>query len=287
MPDKITKYLEANDNADDYTEKLLEDLDQTRLEDIDDLLNNSENRDAELWEYLGEEDTEATVVDFEATEPDDRDLSWVVGLAGLATSASLQFFLDNREETLIKPLAYREQVLSPFQMSRKELILAGKRTAEIQAVERFQALQTKFLNEVSFLRDMSNVELYDALRDYGALRPYEQTVSRATGYVSRMTTYRPGSPEFKGAVNQLIDADSKRAITGMNRRSVERIYTYREADGDLNRMMIWIGEPGPHNCPYCPQFFGEEDTYGNWIERGLPGDVCAGLDYCRCHLAAA
>jgi hypothetical protein len=287
LPDKITKYLEANDNADDYAESLLDDLEQKRLEDIDDLYNNTDDRDLELWAYFGLEDPDQIVVEYEAVESDDRDLDWVIGLAGLATAASIQFFLDNREETLIKPLAYREQALDPFQMSYSELVLAGKRKTEIEAVMRFQALQAKYLEEVSFLRGMGNRELYDALREYGALRPFEQSVSRATGYVSRMTTYRPGSPEFKAAVNQLIDADSKRAVTGMNRRSVERIYTYREADGDLNTLMVWIGEPGPHNCQFCPSFFGETDTYGNWIERGLPGDVCEGLDYCKCHLAAA
>lgn len=287
MPDKITKYLQANDNADDYADSLLLGLRQRSLEDIDSLITSVDERDEELWDDM-DVDSELELADYENIEVEERGFEWILGLSGIAAAASTQFFLDNRDDTLIKPLAYREQVVGAFALTMEELIIAGKRGTEIIADTKFVALQQKYLNEFAYLAEMSNAELYVTLSEIGALQPAEQVIARSTGYVSRMTTYKKGSPQFKAEVSKLIDAESKRAITGANRRAVERIYSFREADGDLNTLMVWVGENDKRTCSYCAALFGEVDTYGNWIERGLPGaDVCAGGDLDRCHLASA
>jgi hypothetical protein len=168
-------------------------------------------------------------------------------------------------------------------------VAAGKRSVEIEVTGEFLELQASYLDELSFLREMDNVKLYDTLREYSALRSPDQVIADATQYVSRMTSYPPGSDQFNGAVADLVDQNSKRAIKGQNRRSVEQLYSYRESGGDYDRLMVWIGELGGKNCAYCPPLFGEVRTYGEWIESGtMPGSsVCAGGDYCRCHLAAA
>jgi len=286
MPDKATQYLEANDNADLYAESLIDRLEQKALEDIDDLFNSVERRDDELWTDLGV-NPELIVGDYEQEDIENRNLDWTLGLAGISAASQTQFFLENREETLIKPLAYREQVVGTIAIASTQLIQAGKRTIEIVTPEKFQALQARFVKEFSFLSELSDVDLYNALRDYRALRPPDQLIADATGYVSRITNYRPGSTQFKAEIARLIEVDS-RNIKYMNRRTVERVHTYREADGDYNTKMVWIGEPSPTNCAYCPPLFGVVKTYGDWLEDGMPGsDVCAGGDRCKCHLAAA
>ncbi len=287
MPDPIAQYLKANDNADDYSVYLLDALEPKIQDDVDHLLTTTDDRDPEVWEAL-DVDPSLDVGEYEQVEPDDRNLDWVMGLSGLAAAASVQFAMDNRENVIIKPLAYREQVLDGLDLTRAQLIQAGKRSTEFVTELQFQKLSAKYLNDVSFLKDLSDTELYSGLRQYGALKPADHMIADATGYVRRMTSYKPGSTQFKAAVADLVDPHAKDIVRNVNRRSVESIYSYREADGDLNTLMVWIGERGGKNCDYCMALFGEVDTYGNWIERGLPGaDVCKGGDRCRCHLAAA
>lgn len=286
MPDKIAQFLQALDNADDYETAFFDDLEQDRLEEVDDLHTKDTNRDEALWGRLGVS-AALVVTDYEEIEPDDRDLDWVMGLSGLSSAAAIQYYLDKREETLIKPLAYREQVLDAIELTSEEMILAGKRSTEFEAVQTFQKLQSKYVNELRFLREMDNTELYDYLREYGALRPTEQVIADSAQYVTRMTQYRPGSNEWKSAVNDLIDPNSKRAVQGMNRRSVQRLYTFRESGGDFNKLMVWIGEGDPNTCDPCFDRFGEVKTYGEWLEAGMPGaSVCRGGDRDRCQLMA-
>jgi hypothetical protein len=287
MTDPVTQFLKASDNADDYGVHLMEGLEPKLLDDVDHLLTTPDARSDELWAEMGV-DSGLEIDDYEEVETADRDTVWLLGLAGITAAASVQFALDNREEVIIKPLAYREQVLDGLELTRGQLVQAGKRSTEFVSELKFQKLGARYLDEVSFLRDMTDTDLYDLLRQHQALRPADHMIADATKYVSRMTSYPPGSVQFKGAVADLVDPHAKDAVRNINRRSVESIYSFREADGDLNTPMVWIGERGARNCEYCKARFGEIDTYGNWIERGLPGaDVCAGQDRCRCHLAAA
>lgn len=287
MPDPVTDYLKFSDNADDYGVHLMEQLEPKLQDDVDHLLTTPDDRDAELWAEM-DVDAEQDVGDFEKIESDDRDIDWVIGLAGLTAAAAVQFAMDNREDVIIKPLAYREQVLDGLNLTRGQLVQAGKRSTEFVSELKFQKLSAKYLDEVSFLRDLTDKELYNRLQQYRALRPADHMIADATKYVSRMTGYKPSSTQFKAAVADLVDPHAKDAVRNINRRSVESIYSYREADGDLKTPMVWIGERGGKNCEYCRGRFGEVDTYGNWIERGLPGgEVCAGGERCRCHLSAA
>jgi len=287
MPDQVTEYLKANDNADDYAESLVTGLEQQRLEDTDNLLTDLGLRDEELWDDFGVP-ADVTIDDYEEEPVDERGIDWTVGVAGLATAANMQFFLDNRENTIIKPVAYREQVLEGFELTSAQWVQAGKRSTEFDAVTIFKPIRNKYLEDLAFLEQMSNKELYSTLQEYGALRPFDQQIADSMQYVSRMTTYPPGSDQWTGAVNDLIEKNSKRAIEMQNRRSVERIYSFRSADGDMRTLMVWIGELGGHTCQYCPSYYGEVRSYGEWIESGiLPGaSVCAGGDRCKCHLEA-
>lgn len=278
LPDSIKKYIEASDNASDYADSLIEGLEPQALEDIDYLMNNVENRDVELWEddEIGV-DVELTVSDYEADE--DRDIEWQLGLAGLAAVSSLQFFLDNRYDTIIKPVAYREQVMSPFSLSREQLTLAGARKAEIEAVQAYEKLSSKVLKELEPFTTFSNKELYGALRELDALPPFDDMVSKNMGYVSRMTDLPPGSPRFNEEVNALINSNSTRGMKSMNRRSIQQIYTARELAGDFTKLMAWITESGKNVCDYCAHRGGEVRTYTQWVEVGLPGaSVCKGGD---------
>lgn len=286
MPDRASQFIVASDNATEYSDWRIDALEQKRLEDIDELMNHDDERDDDLWLALGVS-SELTVQDYEQEPEQDRNLDWVLGLAGLAAAAQTQFFLDNRDETIARPLAYRMQMVDGFELGSSVLTSAGRRGVEYVSDTAFQTLQSAWMNETAFLRQMDNVELYNALVEAGALRPFDQHVADSMQYVSRMTSYKPGSPQFKAAVNDLIAKDSKRAVQTMNRRSVERLYVQHQIDGDVSTPMAWIVEGGSNTCSECSARAGEIRTYAEWEADGLPGEeVCLGGGRCRCHLHA-
>ena len=285
MANEIDRFITATDNANDYADHLLAQLEQARLEEVDELMNNENNRDEDLWLDIGVS-PELTVNDYEQTDDDERDIQWILGLAGISVASQTQFFLDERDKTLIEPLAYRGQKMDPFQLTAAQLRIAGKRGVLFTPETEFVRLQSKYLNEVSFLKTMDNVELYNALQEAGALRSFDQHVADSMQYVSRMTNYPENSTQWKAAVNDLIDKDSKRAIESMNRRSVERLYVQQQTGGDPQAMMAWIVEGGKNTCSECARRAGVIMSLAQWEESGLPGEeVCLGGGYCRCHLA--
>ncbi len=286
MPE-VANYIKANDNAGDYSDALIVNLESLAHQDIDRMFTDASVRDADLWAEF-DTDSDTVMVDYESVPDDQRDIGWALGLAGLSASATTQFFLDNREETIIKPVAYREQALGAFTLTTSQLVQAGKRGAEFVSEARFFQLRAQYLDDLSFLKTMDNVELYNTLIDYGAMQPADKMITAHMDYVSRMTNHRPGSPQFKAAVNDLIDRNSTRALKGMNRQAVQSIYSYREAGGDMATLMVWIGEGGKRTCEFCLANFGVVKPYGQWVEDGMPGmDVCAGGSLCRCVLSAA
>jgi hypothetical protein len=287
MTDTIDAYVKATDEASDFVTHQLATIYPQALEDIDDLFRSVDSRDPELWEEL-EVDAETTVDDYEIAE--DRDLAWILGMSGMSAASVTQFTLDNAEHLLWEPLAYKEQLLEPFDLTEKQLIAAGKRGAvkyADDAVTEFKVIQQRFLDDLNVLRQLDTVDLYRTLVQIDAVVPMDKLMADAAGYVSRMTSYRPGSTQWKEAVADLVDYNSKRALTSMTRRSVERIYSYREADGVGSTRMVWVGEGGKNTCLFCVDMFGVVKTYDQWIVDGMPGaDVCAGGDLCKCGLAA-
>lgn len=280
------EYIKASDNANDYADSRIDKLEQDALEEMDYLMSSPEGRDAELWAELGI-DEELTLADYDEIDDDERGLDWVEGMAGLAAGAQTQYFLDKRDETIIKPLAYREQLLGAIVIARTELMKASRRGFNIEGTARFAELQSRYVSELSFMRFIDDRELYNFLLENGAMQPIEKTIAGNVGYVSRMTNYRPGSPQFKEAVSDLVSSNSKRGLKAQNRRAVEKIYTLREVDGDMSALMAWMVEGGKNTCSYCLARAGEVKPYSEWVIEGLPGaDVCKGADLCNCHLAA-
>lgn len=285
--DEIDAYVKATDEATDFMTHKLAQMYQPALEDIDDLFRDVGHRDQELWDELGA-DAETTVDEYEQDE--DRNIDWVIGMSTMSAASTMQFYLDNSEDLLIQPLAYKEQLLEGFSLDQKQLISAGRRgTVEYadELVTEFKTIQSRFLKELDFIRHLEPVDLYKTLKEFDALVPMDKLVADAAGYVSRMTSYRPGSAQWKEAVSQLVDHNSKRSLTGITRRSVERVYSYREANGNGNALMVWVGEGGKNTCGFCVDNFGVIKTYDQWALDGMPGaDICSGGDQCKCGLAA-
>jgi hypothetical protein len=285
MPTEVDKFVIANDNAGDYANHLIEELNQKALEEIDDLFTSVDGRDPELWETF-EVDPALVVNDYEQVEIDDRDLEWSLGFAGLSAAATSQFFLDEAETTIVKPLAYREQVLDGFELTQSQLIAAGKRQFESDAAEYFVKIQAKYLDEVSFLAEMEPTALYKQLLRYDAIMPADKQIADAMGYVARMTNYPPDSAQFKAEVARLIDRNSGDVLKQHNRRAVQRIYSFREAGGSMDALMVWLLESSKP-CDFCIANAGEVKTYGEWLDSGMPGpEVCAGANRCHCQLHA-
>ena len=287
MADKVGEFIAASDNASDYADKQVDDLYDDALGDIDELMRNPDSRDEDLWDEL-DVDPEATVKDYDETPRDDRDLDWVIGFSGLTAAASLQFFLTNREYYVIRPLAYREQVLDPFTLTERQLIQAGKRGVELATTAQYEALKKTYIDDLSFLKKVDDKVLYQILQDNGALRSIDKMIAEQARYVARMTDYAPNSTQFKEAVSQLVDVNSKDGMRRQSRRSLQRLYMQRETQGDENVRLVWIVEGGSSTCTYCQDNAGVIMTLADWEESGLPGaEVCAGADRCRCQLAKA
>ncbi len=285
MPATAEEILLANDNASDYADKLMEDLEQVAAEDIDDLMNRLDNRNPELWAVLGVA-PDLVVDDYDDVERDMRGLDWTEGLAGISAASTTQVFIEQRDETIIKPLAYREQTLGALVVTAPILVQAAKRAVEVEATKVYVKLQAKYLNDVKFIKAMDDVQLYDLLLETKSLRSFDKVVADQMGYVSRMTGLRPGDPRFNEEMSKLIEVNSGDYMKRQNRRTVERLYTKREIGGDTKSKMVWIVEGGPRTCSACHSNAGEIKTYEEWENYGLPGaSTCFGGDRCRCHLA--
>jgi hypothetical protein len=279
------EYIRAVDNAADYADDQVESVQQRALEEIDARFRG-ENRDVELWQAMGV-DSALTIQDYNEAERDDRDLDWSLGVAGIAAASTVDFWLVDRETLLIRPAAYQEQVVSALEISGDELIKAGKRGFEVLSESKYQKLRSDVLKQFNFLKKMESVELYRTLVETGAMRAPDKLVNDAMGYVSRMTSLRPGSPQYLEQVNNLISQSSKRGLKSMTRRSVQQLYTESEMGGDVNRPMVWIVEGSKNTCGYCLDRAGIVRPYSEWLIDGLPGaDVCMGGDLCNCFLAA-
>lgn len=276
----VEEYIQANDNAGDYADSLVDGLEHRALEDMDDLYTSTSRRDNELWEGLGVA-PDLVLSDYDEVERDERGLTWSEGLAGISAAALYQFFLDHRDDTIIKPVAYRQQVVGPLtaKMTRNQLVAAGKRGFEMEGVKAFQKLQAKHVKGLGFLKELSDRDLYNTLLESGAMRPVEKAVADSMGYVARMTNHKPGSPQFKAEVASLIDSKSKRGLKGMNRRAIEQVTVAQSIGGDLEKLMAWIVEGGKNTCGFCLDRAGEVKTYAEWVSEGMPGaDVCRGGD---------
>lgn len=287
MPVSVEEYIATSDNANDYGEAQLAKLEQPGREDIDNLMNDSLGRDVELWEEGFGVDSELIVADYDDILPDERNLDWSTGMAGISGAATAQFFLDNSDKTIVNPVAYRMQTVGVLSVSRDVLITAGKRGVEIVTQAKFAALQATYVERLAPLRGISNLELYFELVETNAMRSFDKILSDQIGYVARMTNLRPGSTEFKEEVAKLVDVNSRRAVKGMSRRAVERVYLDQDVGGDFSRQMAWIVEGGQGTCERCLDRAGAVKRYSQWIVDGLPGaSVCLGGDLCNCHLAA-
>lgn len=279
------EYIRATDEASDYADKQVEDIEQEAVEAID-ALYRGDNRDRKLWQAMGV-DYRLTIEDYDRAEPDDRDLDWSLGVAGIAGASLADFWIVARDETLIKPAAYKEQLVGSLEMSQAELVKAGKRGFDILGDVSYERLRAEYVEQFKYLTELDNLELYQLLVRNGGVRSPDKIINDAMGYVSRMTSYRPGSTQFMESVNNLISSSSKRGIKSMTRRSVQQIYTDSEVAGDMNRLMVWIVEYSKNTCGYCLDNAGQVMPYSQWVIDGLPGaDVCLGGDLCNCFLAA-
>jgi hypothetical protein len=284
MADTVSAFVAASDNANDYSQKQVDDIYPKALEDIDNLMRESVERDEELWENW-DIDPELVVDDYDAEPIEDRGLNWTLGLAAISAASSVQFFLDNRVPLIINPSAYRAQKMDPFNLTQSQLEQAGRREVVRVPIKTYEKLQAQYVNEFSAIRSVSNKDLYEILESAGGLRPMEKHIADSVGYVSRMTNYQPGSPQFKEAVADLVDTNSKNSIRRMNRRSVEAMSALAETQGNPQTEMVWLLDPTSSHCIYCPNNAGVVMTYEEWLNLGLPGvDTCKGGDNCNCHL---
>ena len=89
------EYIRATDEASDYADKQIDDIEQEAVEAID-ALYRGDNRDRGLWQAFGA-DYRLTIDDYDKADPDDRDLDWSLGVAGIAGASSVNYWLVARD----------------------------------------------------------------------------------------------------------------------------------------------------------------------------------------------
>lgn len=282
MTTETAAYISDNDKTNDYTSHLSKLAYNTALEDIDDLMHTPENRDIELWTEL-EVNLEDTVADFENVEEENRNLEWSTGLAAIAAASTLQFVLSRRDFS--KAADYKVSLMSKHNLTSTQLVSAGKR---LVTADDYDKVYTRINRTYPNLRGVSDTELYRELRSIGAIRPFDDHITDSVSYVTRMTDYPSGSPQFKAAVNDLIDSSSKRGVSSMNQRSVARLIMFSEAEGDVDTLMMWMLDASASHCDFCPPNAGVVQSLEAWLSQGLPGAAtCEGGDRCKCLLVRA
>jgi hypothetical protein len=282
------EFSRAFDNSIEYAIALLSENENEFAEDIDELYLEPESRDEFIWDLFAAGQVKKVPADFDTIDRADRDLEWTLGLSALAAASLLQTFLEHRDTTIIKPAAYRTQVLSGFDLTRESMIQVAKRGYDVAGTDVFKALQSKYINQYAFLKKMDNVDLYDLLQKYHALKSPDKLISDATAYVTRMTNYASGSVQYKGAISNLVSTSSSRGISAMSRAATRQIHIEEElikSSGEADPLMIWLVDGGPNSCGFCLDRSGHIQRYSQWLVDGLPGsDVCAGGDLCNCGL---
>jgi hypothetical protein len=158
------------------------------------------------------------------------------------------------------------------------------------------------LPNIDEMRDLSNGQLIDILEHFGVVQPWETMVANASSYVARLTELRPGTEEFRAEVERItspqigifqtevgriVDAESRRGLLSLSRRTAQAWSSLDAIDGNVSQEMIWITEGDDHVCESCVSRGGTIMTYAEWQDAGPPGaSVCLGGDQCRCDLVA-
>ena len=287
MPDPIAEYIAASDNASDYADAQAKKLEQRALEDIDDLTRNPERRDTEFWAAF-DVNEQLTVADYEAEPVLERGPEWSLGLAGIYGASRSQFVMDNREALIIKPAAYRQQVMSRFSLTHEQLVAAGKRGFPIENNPYFEEIQLESYESVEDLRGLNNTDLYTELLTLGAVRDSGQVIVTETARTSYMLSYPPESIAWQNAASSVVNTEATKEVTSMTRRSLAAVYAVKIKNILTSPLVVWIIEGGKNTCGNCLNYAGQVHTYEEWANiYGLPGaEVCRGLDRCRCNLDA-
>lgn len=135
------------------------------------------------------------------------------------------------------------------------------------------------------MKDLTTSGLAQVLKNYNVFGPWGTFIAESRAYVSRMTTYAPGSKAFDKAAEQLVDSTSKRGLLGMARRASENWSTLEAIKGNENQELMWVCLDSDSSCENCLEKDGQIYTYLEWQVIGPPGAAtCLGGNYCRCSL---
>jgi hypothetical protein len=141
------------------------------------------------------------------------------------------------------------------------------------------------LPSLEAISKLDNSELLQVLNHYNVFGPTDQFKMESMEYVSRMTSYPPGSQAFSEAVAALGDTSSKRGLVGMTRRASENYSTVESIDGNVEQELIYVCLDDNASCKACLDKDGEIHTFIEWQDVGGPGAAtCAGGHNCRCSL---
>jgi len=152
----------------------------------------------------------------------------------------------------------------------------------------YKKIMTDRLPSPADMDSMDADNYFFVMEQYGVLPPMPVLRAQAGAYVTRMTAYPPGSPEWNTALEDLVSTESKRGMKGLTRRISERWSTLETIDGNENQELMWMFEDDEASCDNCAQYAGDIHTFKEWEAMGIhPGSsVCKGGDACRCDFLA-
>lgn len=128
-------------------------------------------------------------------------------------------------------------------------------------------------------------ELDLILQRYKVFAPWNEMIAQAQGYVARLSSIPPGSPDFEDEVNRITQPSSRRGLLGLVRRTQQNYTTMIAAQGNPQQVFIRVTEGGDGVCELCEERAGAMGTLAHHEAIGAPGAAsCLGGDYCRCQL---
>jgi len=145
------------------------------------------------------------------------------------------------------------------------------------------------LPTIAKLSSMTDDELSEILKRFGISSAWPKMKADAQAYLSRMTSYPPGSPEWNRALAALTEASSRRALLGMTRQAYREYGVFEALSSDDARYngveteLVRICEYDDASCDGCLERAGEIGTRSYHEKIGSPGNQDCGAN-CRCEL---
>jgi len=293
--EKIEAFLDAEADALDEIDQLIEKKLQSIPGTYRKLLTSTSGRDPEVFRYLGV-DLNVVLKDYEVVPLNSRGPNWVAGLSALFAAVKLQAWVDAYGTKALSKFSEegRKVVAARKGLSKKQLVAAAVLGVEKTRIEKVKASKVpKDLKErdltvdVPKARALTRAEILKSLEERGIISPVGILQTQGMAKASRFIDLQPGSPEWAREFQAASNA-AKGDMIGLNYQVYQGYTTLESINGDETAPLVWVAVGDKNTCGNCSAKAGKIHPYIEWTRLGLPGaQTCLGKERCRCDLVPA